>query len=40
MFGLPGDTWTRLAVWLIVGLAIYFLYGMKHSHVSEPAAAK
>ena len=40
MFGLPGDTWTRLAVWLIIGLAIYFLYGMKHSHISEPAAAR
>ena len=40
MFGLPGDTWIRLAVWLIIGLAIYFLYGMKHSHISEPAAAQ
>ena len=31
MFGLPGDTWLRLAIWLIVGLAIYFFYGRKHS---------
>jgi APA family basic amino acid/polyamine antiporter len=24
MLGLPGDTWIRLAVWLVVGLTIYF----------------
>ena len=27
MYGLPGDTWMRLLVWLALGLAIYFLYG-------------
>ena len=31
MFGLPGDTWLRLAVWLVVGLLIYFLYGMRNN---------
>jgi basic amino acid/polyamine antiporter, APA family len=31
MFGLPFDTWVRLAVWLVIGLAIYALYGMRHS---------
>jgi APA family basic amino acid/polyamine antiporter len=41
MLGLPGDTWLRLGIWLIIGLAIYFFYGMRHSKVGndETAAA-
>ena len=31
MYGLPKDTWLRLLIWLAIGLAIYFLYGRKHS---------
>jgi len=38
MVGLPGDTWIRLFVWLAIGLAIYFLYGRKHSHLTKGAA--
>jgi len=35
MLTLPGDTWVRLAVWLVIGLAIYFGYGRKHSALKK-----
>jgi APA family basic amino acid/polyamine antiporter len=31
MATLPGYTWIRLIVWLLIGFAIYFGYGRKHS---------
>jgi APA family basic amino acid/polyamine antiporter len=33
MASLPGATWLRLVVWLIIGMIIYFTYGQKHSKV-------
>jgi len=35
MLTLPGDTWVPLAVWLVIGLAIYFGYGRKHSALKK-----
>ena len=29
MASLPGITWIRLLIWLVIGLAIYFLYGAR-----------
>ena len=31
MFSLPAENWIRLLVWLVVGLAVYFGYGRRHS---------
>jgi APA family basic amino acid/polyamine antiporter len=32
---LPADTWMRLAVWLGIGLLIYFTYGRHHSRARD-----
>ena len=33
MLGLPWITWIRFALWLIVGMLIYFSYGFRRSHL-------
>ncbi len=40
MYKLPGVTWIRFGVWLLVGLVLYFLYGAKHSRLRNPSLAK
>ena len=35
MAGLPLDTWIRLIVWMAIGLLIYFIYGMRHTKISQ-----
>jgi APA family basic amino acid/polyamine antiporter len=37
IYGLGKDTWIRLIVWLVIGLAIYFGYGRKHSKIAGAA---
>ena len=37
MFSLPAENWLRLGVWLAIGFAIYFGYGMKHSVMARLA---
>jgi APA family basic amino acid/polyamine antiporter len=37
MISLPLDTWIRLAVWLAIGLVVYWLYGRTHSRVKNEA---
>jgi APA family basic amino acid/polyamine antiporter len=33
MMFLPQETWERLAIWLVLGMIVYFAYGKKHSRV-------
>jgi basic amino acid/polyamine antiporter, APA family len=40
MFSLPGENWLRLAVWLVIGLVIYFCYGRRHSVMAQIRAQK
>lgn len=37
MYSLPVDTWVRLLVWMAAGLAVYFLYGRRHSRLAPGA---
>ena len=30
---LPGTTWLRFVIWLIIGLVIYFRYSIRHSRL-------
>jgi APA family basic amino acid/polyamine antiporter len=42
MFSLPAENWLRLAVWLGIGLVIYFVYSRKRtvmSHLQHELAA-
>ncbi len=37
MVNLPKTAWERFLIWLVIGLAIFFLYGRKHSRLAKKA---
>ncbi|MEJ2368144.1 MAG: amino acid permease [Acidobacteriota bacterium] len=40
MLGLPDLAWIRFAVWLVVGLTLYFIYGYRHSQLAPLRSQK
>jgi len=39
MAGLPATAWKRFGVWMLLGLAFYFVYGFRHSRLREKTPA-
>jgi basic amino acid/polyamine antiporter, APA family len=39
MAALSGETWLRLIIWMVIGLAIYFLYGYRNSKLRQQEAS-
>ncbi|MFF0446576.1 amino acid permease [Streptomyces sp. NPDC004609] len=33
MLNLPTETWIRFGIWMLIGVAVYYLYGRKHSRI-------
>jgi APA family basic amino acid/polyamine antiporter len=33
MWGLPASAWERFGIWMALGLAVYFVYGFRHSRL-------
>src|SRR5213594_2165405 len=39
MVSLSGRTWARLGIWFVIGLFVYFLYGVRHSRLAAAGSA-
>jgi APA family basic amino acid/polyamine antiporter len=35
MRGLPTTAWIRFGVWLVIGIVLYFSYGVRHSRLRD-----
>ncbi|MFD6987217.1 amino acid permease, partial [Streptomyces sp. NPDC059956] len=35
MLNLPAETWLRFGIWMVLGIAVYYLYGKKHSRLGR-----
>lgn len=40
MASLPLESWERLAIWMAIGIGLYFVYGKKHSKIRKEIEAK
>src|SRR5215218_2918171 len=36
MLNLPAETWLRFAIWMVIGLGVYFLFGRRNSRFNTP----
>ncbi|WP_067534116.1 amino acid permease [Nocardia crassostreae] len=39
MFNLSVETWLRFIIWMVIGMAVYFAYGRRHSLLGKAGAA-
>jgi APA family basic amino acid/polyamine antiporter len=39
MLNLPAETWLRFAIWMAIGIVVYFLYGRGHSRLGRQETA-
>ena len=40
MSALPWPTWRRLIVWFVIGIVVYFSYGVRHSRLAQSTARR
>jgi len=38
MLNLPGETWLRFGIWMVIGLVVYFAYGHRKSRLGAQQA--